>query len=306
MCRSRLAICESVLWDCIPRPLRYGRAAMAPRDSSSPDGDKLHAPLARLLRPLVRLLVRAGITYPALVELLRELYVNVAEYDFALPGKEQTDSRVSLLTGIHRKEVRRLRGAGAPVNAVPVAVSRTSRILARWIAEARYTDRAGRPLPLPRTAETGPSFEELVSSLTRDLRPRAVLDEWLDRGLATLDGEDRVVLAERAYVPKAGDDQQLYYFGRNLHDHIAAAVANVEGRAPPYLERAVHYDGLSRELAERLAGRSREVALDALTTVNREAHRACATDEPGPWRWNFGIYVFAEEAPPPQDAGPTR
>ncbi|WP_204350412.1 DUF6502 family protein, partial [Klebsiella pneumoniae] len=71
----------------------------------------------------------------ALTNLLRELYVNVAEYDFALPGKEQTDSRVSLLTGIHRKEVRRLRGAGAPVSAVPATVSRTSRIIARWIAD---------------------------------------------------------------------------------------------------------------------------------------------------------------------------
>src|SRR6478672_1958357 len=94
---------------------------------------KLHAPLARLLRPLVRLLIRSGMTFPALAELLRELYVNVAEHDFALPGKEQTDSRVSLVTGIHRKEVRRLRGAGAPVTVVPAGLSRTSRILARWL-----------------------------------------------------------------------------------------------------------------------------------------------------------------------------
>ena len=64
---------------------------------------KLHAPLARLLRPLVRLCIRSGMTFPALAQLLRELFVNVAEHDFALEGKEQTDSRVSLLTGIHRK-----------------------------------------------------------------------------------------------------------------------------------------------------------------------------------------------------------
>src|SRR6478735_10410648 len=91
---------------------------------------KLHAPLARLLRPLVRLCIRSGMTFPALAQLLRELFVNVAEHEFALRGKDQTDSRVSLLTGIHRKEVGRLRGAGAPVNAVPAKVSQTSRILA--------------------------------------------------------------------------------------------------------------------------------------------------------------------------------
>lgn len=278
---------------------------MASPDPVRPASETLHAPLARLLRPLVRLLVRRGVAFPALVDLLRELYVNVAEHDFALPGKDQTDSRVSLLTGIHRKEVRRLRGAGAPVNVVPAAVSRTSRILARWLADPRFADAAGRPLPLPRGPGEPGSFDDLVASVTRDLRSRAVLDEWLDRRLVTLDADGRVVLAETAHVPRGGDGRQLYCFGRNLHDHIAAAAANVEGRSPPFLERAVHCDGLSRETAEALQARSRAIALDALQTASREAHAASETDAPGGWRWNFGIYVFAEEvapASPPPDA----
>lgn len=272
--------------------------------STQPEGASLHAPVARLLRPLVRLFVARGITFPALTNLLRELYVNVAEYDFALPGREQTDSRVSLLTGIHRKEVRRLRGAGAPVSAVPVAVSRTSRIIARWLADPRFTDRAGRPLPLPRAGEgEEASFESLVAGVTRDLRPRAVLDEWLDRGLATLDPEGRIVLAQSAYVPKGGGEPQLYYFGRNLHDHIAASVANIVGEAPRFLERAVHYDGLSEDLAKRLEARAREIAMEALQQANREAHAACQTDPGGSHRWNFGLYVYAEDVPPAAASG---
>lgn len=267
------------------------------------EGASLHRPVARLLRPLVRLCVARGITFPALANLLRELYVNVAEYDFALAGKEQTDSRVSLLTGIHRKEVRRLRGAGAPVSAVPAALSRTSRIIARWIADPRFTDTDGRPLPLPRQAEgEAPSFEALVAGVTRDLRPRAVLDEWLDRGLAVPDPEGRIVLSESAYVPKGGGEPQLYYFGRNLHDHLAASVANVVGESPRFLERAVHYDGLSAELAARLEARAREIAMDALREANREAHAACLTDPGGAHRWNFGVYVYAEETPEPRPA----
>ncbi|MEE7450555.1 hypothetical protein MRF4_23620 [Methylobacterium radiotolerans] len=269
------------------------------------EGAGLHATLARLLRPLVRLLVARGITFPALTDLLRELYVNVAEYDFALTGKEQTDSRVSLLTGIHRKEVRRLRGAGAPVSAVPAVVSRTSRIIARWIADPAFTDARGQPLKLPRTAEGGaPSFESLVAGVTRDLRPRAVLDEWLDRGLAFTDPQDRIVLAEAAYVPRGdgAEGPQLYYFGRNLHDHIAAAVANILGDAPRFLERAVHYDGLSEDLAIRLEARAREIAMEALQQANREAHAACETDPGGTHRWNFGLYVYTEAAPLAQPA----
>jgi hypothetical protein len=261
----------------------------------APSADKLYPPLARLLRPLVRLCIRAGMTFPALCQLLRELYVNVAEYDFALPGKEQTDSRVSLLTGIHRKEVSRLRGAGAPVNAVPTAVSRTGAIIARWLASPRFCDEAGTPLPLPRSADgASPSFEELVSSVTRDVRPRAVLDEWLDRRVVTIDQEDRIVLAEAAFIPQQGDDEKLYYFGRNLHDHVAAAAENVLGSKPAFLERSVHYDGLSAELAERLEARSRELALEMLQRINREAHAASETDRGGEHRWNCGVYVFRE------------
>jgi hypothetical protein len=260
-----------------------------------PAATSLQRPIARLLRPLVRLFVRSGLTFPVISDLLRELYVNVAEYDFALAGKEQTDSRVSLLTGIHRKEVRRLRGAGAPVNVVPTAVSRTSSILACWLASPQFTDERGAPLPLPKTAEGfAPSFEALVGSVTKDVRPRAVLDEWLDRKLVEIDENNCVSLLETAIVPKGGDEQQLYYFGRNLHDHIAAAVANISTRTPPFLERAVHYDGLSENTARQLEKHSRALAVSALQSANREAYSACQNAEAGDWRWSFGVFVYAE------------
>jgi Family of unknown function (DUF6502) len=234
-------------------------------------------------------------TFPALAQLLRELFVNVAEHDFALEGKEQTDSRVSLLTGIHRKEVARLRGAGAPVHETPATLSRTSAIIARWLAAPEFTDQKGGPRPLPRTASgDAPSFESLVASITKDVRPRAVLDEWLDRGLVDIDDHEQIVLAEAAFIPRGDDDRKWYYLGRNLHDHVAAAAANVSSPAPRFLERAVHYDGLSPKLARRLEGRSRELAMDALTTANKEANRALAKDKGGDYRWNFGIYIYCE------------
>ncbi|PNG27201.1 DUF6502 family protein [Methylocella silvestris] len=263
-----------------------------------PSPDRLQSPIARLLRPLVRLFIRSGMTFPGVADLLRELYVNVAEHDFALPDKEQTDSRVSLLTGIHRKEVRRLRGAGAPISTTPASVSRTSAIIARWLAAPEFTDVEGRPLPLARLSDQGatPSFETLVASVTRDVRPRAVLDEWLDRKIVAIDADGCVVLAEGAFVPQRGADEQLYYLGRNLHDHVAAAVANVlEG--PRFFERAVHYDGLSESLAETLEKSSRDIATGALQEANRQAHKACESDPGGDHRWIMGIYVYREENP---------
>jgi Family of unknown function (DUF6502) len=256
----------------------------------------LHAPMARLLRPLVRLCIRSGMTFPALAQLLRELFVNVAEHDFALQGKGQTDSRVSLLTGINRKEVARLRGAGTPVNETPATLSRTSAIIARWLAAPEFTDEKGDPLPLPRTASgDAPSFESLVISVTKDVRPRAVLDEWLDRKLVTINDDDEIVLVETAFVPHGDDDRKWHYLGRNLHDHIAAAATNVSSATPPFMERAVHYNGRSPELAKRLEARSRELAVEALKNANREANRALARDKGGNSRWNFGVYVYRED-----------
>jgi hypothetical protein len=291
---------------------RYGPAMNAKRSSKPASSQpiaaaNLHAPLARLLRPLVRLCIRGGMTFPALAQLLRELYVNVAEHDFALEGKEQTDSRVSLLTGIHRKEVARLRGAGTPVHEAPVTLSRTSAIIARWLAAPEFTDAKGEPLSLPRTAEAGaPSFEMLVESITKDVRPRAVLDEWLDRGLATINDDGEIALMDAAFVPRGDDGGKWHYLGRNLHDHVAAAAANVSSAAPPFLERAVHYDGLSPALAKRLEERSRKLAMEALKTANREANRALAKDEGGNSRWNFGVYIYCEgldDEDAPGDAG---
>src|SRR5215475_9831431 len=171
--------------------------------------------------------------------------------------------------------------------------SRISAIIARWLAAPQFTNAKGDPLPLPRTAsDDAPSFELLVTSITKDVRPRAVLDEWLDRKLVTINGDDEIVLVETAFVPHGDDDRKWHYLGRNLHDHIAAAAIIVSSASPPFTERAVHYNGLSPELAKRLEARSRELAIEALKIANREANRALAGDKGGNSRWNFGVYVY--------------
>ncbi len=71
-----------------------------------------------------------------------------------------------------------------------------------------------------------------MASVTRDLRPRAVLDEWIDRRIVTIDAEDRIALAEAAFIPQHGDDDKLYYFGRNLHDHMLGAGVVCRSKRP--------------------------------------------------------------------------
>lgn len=257
--------------------------------------------LKQVLRPLVRLLLAKGVTYPYLANLLKTIYVDVAAHDFPLEGKRQTDSRLSLLTGVHRKDVRRLMSQPRESVLPPANISFGARLVARWCGETDYLDEAGRPRPLARlpAADGGPSFERLVADESKDIRARAVLDEWLRLGLAEVDAEDQVCLRTSAFVPEKGVEEKLFYFGRNLHDHLAAASHNVLGQQPPFLERGVYSGALNQASVDELAKLAEQMGMDALRTLNRRARElrvASAAAAPNQ-RMNFGIYFYSEATP---------
>ncbi|MGE3335922.1 MAG: DUF6502 family protein [Rhodospirillaceae bacterium] len=252
--------------------------------------------LRRLLRPLVRLLIAKGVGLAALMELLKEAYVDVALNEFPVDGKKQTDSRVSLLTGVHRKDVKRLRERPTEKMAVPRSIGLGAQIVSRWLGSKETTDKKGQPLPLPRKTESrGPSFDSLVSGVSKDMRPRALLDEWLRLGVARLDEEGRVVLNRLAFVPEKGFEEKAFYFGRNIHDHLAATAHNLLEEGNPKLERSVHYTGLTDESAAELAEAAERTGMKALLEMNRLALELKEKDEgraTATRRINFGLYFF--------------
>jgi len=267
--------------------------------------DSLLRALRHLLRPLIRLLLQREVTYPLLASILKSVYAEVALRDFPIAGKRQTDSRLSLLTGIHRKDVKRLRREAAARHVAPPSVSLGAQLVGRWTGSHAYLDREGRPRPLPRLGGgRGPSFESLVASVSKDIRPRAVLDEWLRLGVARLDAEDRVCLHVEAFMPSRGFEEKAYYFGRNLHDHVAAASHNLSGERPPLLERSVYYGGLTHESVAELAKLATRLAMEALQAVNRRAlelRKRDAGKRAARLRMNFGSYFFHSDAQREED-----
>lgn len=257
--------------------------------------------LRRILQPLVRLMLASGITYPFLAELLKGVFVEVAQKDFRLDDKPSSDSRITLLTGVHRKDVRRLREAavdGAP--ALPEPMSFGAQLVATWLAQAAFVDSNGQARPLPRLPHAGEaSFEDLVSSQSKDIRARVVLDEWLRLGVVRLDEADRVVLNTEAFVPQAGLDEKLYFFAHNLHDHVAAAAANLSGSAPPWLERCVFYDALSAQSVDALHAQARRMGSDLLKGLSSSAQamEEQNAQKPEPQqRFTCGVYFYSEPA----------
>jgi len=253
----------------------------------------------RALRPVVALLLDQGVGLPALVEMLKGIYVQTAEASLVNDARGASDSRVSVMTAVHRKDVRRLRRARPEAPRAPAAMLRGARLVAQWSARREFRDARGRPARLPRLRRAGGarSFEALAASVTRDVGPRALLDELLRLGIVRLDARDRVCLIQGAFVPARGLEEKAYYFGKNLHDHAAAAARNLKGEGDPLLERSVQYVAISERSAKELERLARNAGMRALEQVNRAAFERKQRDRRtggGGHRMHFGVYFYTE------------
>lgn len=209
--------------------------------------DDLRATLAssirRLLRPLVRILLRNGVPFGVFSDHAKQVYVEVAEREFAVPGRKPSVSRVSVLTGLTRKEVSRLQrteDAAAPVE----RYNRAARVISAWVREPAFRDRSGRPAVLPVEGRRR-SFAALVQRFGGDVPVRAVLDELLRVEAVERTRDGRLRLRARAYVPRTGEDEKLAILGSDVADLVESIDHNLTH--PPeeaFFQRKVAYDNL--------------------------------------------------------------
>ncbi len=275
----------------------------------------LHETLRKTLRPLVRLMLSQGINYTMLLEDLKRVFVSVAEEEFQIEGKLQTNSRITLLTGVHRKDVQRIREEQYEVPEPPYSLS--AQIFGLWLGDSKYLDESGQPLPLPRLASKGVvSFESLVASVSKDFRARPVLDEWLRLGFVSIDYSDNVRLNVQAFIPNQDLEYKLSFLAMNVHDHTSAAVNNLSNQNEPMLERCVYYDGLTAANVEILHDLARQSGMNTIKTLNRRASALKAAQlaigAPGRresdkanQRMNFGVYFYHapdDQIKPPKES----
>lgn len=256
----------------------------------------------KILRPLVYLLLKSRIIFPQLAETLKKVYVEVAEEKFKLPEKELTESRLSLITGIHRKDIKRLRTNEHTDNTTPQKIDIGARMVSLWISNPAYLDKDKKPkaLPLKGKHKTSPSFTKLVYEICKqDIRPRVVLDDWLNLGIITLQN-DIVTLNTQAFVAKTGADEKAFFLGHNISDHLSAAASNLVNEAPPFFERCIYYDGLSNDSIKQLEALVEDKGMETILEINRLAMKLKKKDSSSQnpdnnKRINIGLYVYHEE-----------
>ncbi len=272
---------------------------MSQKDQSG-SSDAFVRVIRGLLRPLVRTMIARGLTAQVMYALLKRVYVEVAEDTFGLDGKPPTDSRIALLTGVHRKDIRTIRTEnddGATQARRKSALLAT--VIGQWMSHPDYVDRDGKPLPLPRGSDGGPNFETLVQSLSKDVRPRTVLDELENAGLLAAPQDDLLRLNTDAVVGTTTPSDKEVFFGANVGDHLAAATENLLSDTPPFFERAVFYNQLTPEAVDVVEAEARARAQALLEELNRQSsalHRREA-DTGGPrQRYRLGVYFYREDA----------
>ena len=140
-------------------------------------------------------------------------------------------------------------------------------------------------------------LDALVAAVSKDIRARPVLDEWLRLGVARLTDQDEVVLNAAAFVPQEGFEEKLSYLALHVGDHAMAAVENTLGRSDPWFERSVHYRGLSGADVEVLRARASELGMKALQTLNGEVKDevSVADADAVNRRFTFGVYFYADD-----------
>ena len=253
-----------------------------------------------IAQPLVAWLVRSGVGYGEFAAALKPVFLAQAMAEAQRLGRKPTDSALSLLSGLHRKDVRQMRATAEGEDAAVAQrgsawgrPSAASQVATRWLGLG-WADE----LPF---SGAEPSFEALVRRVSTDFHHRAVLQELARLGVVREEG-DRVRLLRDAFTPDPGLKEARQLLAGSVSDHLAAGVHNLSGAGPDrFLEQSVFADGLSPESVAQLHQLAGRLWAQALETVVAAAVPLCEQDEhvtEGTQRFRLGLFSYsAPEAP---------
>src|SRR5690606_38273037 len=204
----------------------------------------------KVMQPLVRILIRNGVSFGELSEVLKNVFVEVAERDFGIGERKMSQSRIAILTGLTRKEVAKQKAILDSGQALDFLsnLNRVTRVLVGWHTDPEFTGPYGMPLELPFESSSGPSVIGLVKRHSGDMAPRAMLDELLRVGAVERLQSGAFKVLMRAYIPESLHPDALQRFGEVVRDFINTVEYNMEKKVGPgRFERIVFADEGLRE-----------------------------------------------------------
>ncbi len=269
----------------------------------NPYADTIERALTRMLTPLVRVLLRHGVSHGVLSELAKRVYVRVADQDFRIDGRRQTTARIAVLTGLNRKEVARLRRSSPSAESgdfLAARYNRAARVISGWLQDERFQDGSGRPAPLSFDGEAG--FEALVRAYSGDMPARIVLEELEHVGAVERGDDGRIRLLKAGYVPSADIEQMLHILGTDVRDLIITIDHNLSCEPGAVrFQRKVAYDNIPREFVGAFHALVEERGQSLLEELDRwlaarDRDRTANVGGSGRMRLGVGINLVEEPA----------
>jgi Family of unknown function (DUF6502) len=267
----------------------------------------LLAACRHLMNPLVRILLRHGVSYGEFSDSVRGAYIDIAAADLMPQDRPQSDARIGILTGVAARDVRRIRVADANAES-EVGLNRIARVLQGWSQDPEYLGPYGLPLEVPFAGDLV-SFEELVGRYASGVSARALLEELI-RANAALETDDGYVrLLNRTYLPTPLDPIGLERLGNVVSYFIDTVDFNLqkrkqgEGRFERYAitmeglapHDLVAFDELIREKGQEFL----EILDDWLGEHEiKGGHRLPTSDS---IRTGVGVFHFIENSPVTSD-----
>ena len=186
--------------------------------------------LAALLRPAVRLALRHGGSVQELIECLKLVIFEEAKREIKTGV---TASKISLVTGLHRRDVTRLSKNETKFDSsdsVPL------KVVGYW-----QSARKSKALSFGKDSS---EFNALCRAVSQDVNPASVLAELERVGAVVRDG-DKVKLVKESYIPSGDASAGLAVLAADASDLFEAAHENITApKEVPNLHRRTMYDNV--------------------------------------------------------------
>lgn len=187
-----------------------------------------------LLRPLIRILLRHGISFAEFAEIVKAVYVEIAVTDFKVEGKRGTKSRIAVISGLTRKEVSRvIELAGAENQGGKSNLNRVARVLAGWHTDPDFIGPYGMPLEIryEDSASNVVTFSNLVRRYSGDMSSRSMLDELIRVGAVVETEPGWLKVLRRVYEPQTLAQDNFERVGEVVKNFVDTVDFNLQKEA---------------------------------------------------------------------------
>lgn len=261
--------------------------------------DSIKKPVARLLAPLVRILLRHGISHAEFADWAKTAFVAEASQNFGVKDKKPTVSRIAIVTGINRKEVKRIMELPPEAETGTAKQNRATRVVTGWLQDEEFHTSGGDPAALE-YGEPDSSFNQLVKRYSGDVPARAVLDELIRVGTVERK-DDTVSLKQKGYVPHESTEAMMDILGDSCTDLLETIDHNISNEpSESRLQLNVVYDNLPQEALEEFRRLADKKSMELLKDLDKYLSKNDRDMSPkvkgsGKFRTGLGVYLIEQD-----------